>query len=185
MFLLYSFLLHPLLRYFRQSPHPHETPFWHNLTHQLSLHIINRVSHRCREHDGGSYFLWGLKTIHGRSMGGVKMLSKNTCEGVHLIVKLPAIGLQAWKFTKNELLHIYISRILARFQVTIDCGFSRNHFVEGCFMFQGRGGGVVFQMGFIFKWKVTSSVLMGELSKKIRGWERGHPPPRPPGILPV
>ena len=34
--------------------------------------------------------------------GGLKMLSKNTCEGVNLIVKLPAISLQAWKFTKNH-----------------------------------------------------------------------------------
>ena len=46
---------------------------------------------------------------------GLKMLSKNTFEGVHLIVKLPAISLQAWKFTKNELLHTYFSRILAIF----------------------------------------------------------------------
>ena len=37
-------------------------------------------------------------------------LSKNTCEGVHLIVKLPAINLQACKFTKNELLHTYLAR---------------------------------------------------------------------------
>ena len=43
------------------------------------------------------------------------MLSKNTGEGVHLIVKLPDISLEACKFTKNELLHIYFSRILARF----------------------------------------------------------------------
>ena len=35
--------------------------------------------------------------------GGLKMLSKNAFEGVHLIVKLPAISLQACKFTKNEL----------------------------------------------------------------------------------
>ena len=34
------------------------------------------------------------------------MLSKNTCEGAHLIVKLPAISLQASKFTKNELLQM-------------------------------------------------------------------------------
>ena len=47
--------------------------------------------------------------------GGLKMLSKNAGDGVHLIVKLPAIGLQACKFTKNELLHTYFSRILARF----------------------------------------------------------------------
>ena len=39
--------------------------------------------------------------------GQLKMLSKNTCEGVQLIVKLPAISLQASKFTKNELLHTY------------------------------------------------------------------------------
>ena len=43
--------------------------------------------------------------------GGVlKNLSKNTREGVHLLVKLPAISLQACKFTKNELLHTYFSR---------------------------------------------------------------------------
>ena len=35
------------------------------------------------------------------------MLSKNTCEGVHLKVKLPAISQQACKFTKNELLHSF------------------------------------------------------------------------------
>ena len=39
--------------------------------------------------------------------GGLKMLSKNTCEGLHLILKLSAISLQACKFTKNELLHTY------------------------------------------------------------------------------
>ena len=47
-------------------------------------------------------------------MGGLKMLLKNTCEGVYLILKLPAKSLQACKFTKNEL-HTYFSRILARF----------------------------------------------------------------------
>ena len=45
----------------------------------------------------------------------LKIPSKNTCEGVHLIVKLPAISLQACKFTVNELLHTYFSRILAKF----------------------------------------------------------------------
>ena len=50
----------------------------------------------------------------GRGMGGLKMLLKNTWEGVHLIVKLSAKSLQACKFTKNEL-HTYFSRILARF----------------------------------------------------------------------
>ena len=49
-----------------------------------------------------------LKSIHGWTMGGLKMLLKNTCEGVHLIVKLPATSLQACKFTKNELLHTFL-----------------------------------------------------------------------------
>ena len=35
------FLFHPILRYFRQFPHPHATPFFPNPTHQPSLHIIN------------------------------------------------------------------------------------------------------------------------------------------------
>ena len=39
--------------------------------------------------------------------GGLKMLSKNTWEGVYLIVKLLAISLQTCKFTKNELLQTY------------------------------------------------------------------------------
>ena len=38
----------------------------------------------------------GLKSIHGGSMGGgLKMLSKNACDRVHLIVKLLAIS--SWK----------------------------------------------------------------------------------------
>ena len=40
----------------------------------------------------------------GGAWGELKMLSKNTCGGVHLIVKLLAISLQAFKFTKNELI---------------------------------------------------------------------------------
>ena len=47
--------------------------------------------------------------------GGLKMLLKNTCEGVHLIVKLLSISLQACKFTKNKPPHTYFSRILGRF----------------------------------------------------------------------
>ena len=53
---------------------------------------------------------WG-----GGGRGGVKLLLKNTCEGVHMLVELPTISLQASKFTKNELIHTYFSRILARF----------------------------------------------------------------------
>ena len=55
----------------------------------------------------------GLKSIHGGAWV-LKMVLKNTCEGVHLIVKLPAISLQSCKFTKNKL-NTYFSRILARF----------------------------------------------------------------------
>ena len=49
-----------------------------------------------------------LESIHEGSIGGgggLKMLSKNTFEGVHLLIKLPTISLQAYKFTKDELLH--------------------------------------------------------------------------------
>ena len=50
-------------------------------------------------------------------MGGgvLNRVLENIYEGVHLLVKLPAINRQACKFTKNELLHIWFSRILARF----------------------------------------------------------------------
>ena len=52
----------------------------------------------------------------GMGEGGmVGMLLKNICEGVHTLLKLPAISLQAYKFTKNELLHTNFSRILTRF----------------------------------------------------------------------
>ena len=70
------------------------------------------------ENMGGLFKIWWgewLKSIHEGAWGRVKMLSKNTCEGVHLIIKLLAISLQAYKFTKNEFLHTYFSRILARF----------------------------------------------------------------------
>ena len=67
---------------------------------------------------GGLFKIWwgGLSQYMGGAWGGgLKMLSKNTYERVHFIVKLPAISLQARKFTKNELLHTYFWRILARF----------------------------------------------------------------------
>ena len=80
------------------------------------------------------------------------MLSKNTCKGVHLIVKLLAIILQAYKSTKNELLHTHFSRILARFLVIIYCAFTRNHFMKGCFTFQWGEGFFFPDGGFIFKW---------------------------------
>ena len=57
----------------------------------------------------------GLSQYMGGAWGRMKILLKSTCGGVHLIVKLSAISLQAWNFTKNELLHSYFWRILARF----------------------------------------------------------------------
>ena len=81
----------------------------------------------------------------GEAWRGLKMLSKNTCDGVHLIVKLLVISLQACTFIKNELLHTYFWRILARFSVIIYCAFSRNHFMEGYFTFQW--GGLLFRWG--------------------------------------
>ena len=56
--------------------------------------------------------LGGFRYYIGGAWGELKMLLKNTCEGVQLIVKLLAISLQACKFTKRELLHEYFSRIL-------------------------------------------------------------------------
>ena len=51
----------------------------------------------------------------GARGGGLKTVLKGTCEGVHLLVKLPTISLETCKFTENELLHTGFSSILARF----------------------------------------------------------------------
>ena len=60
------------------------------------------------ENAGGGFDGEGLSQYMGRAWGGgLKMLSKNTCEGVHLIVKLQAISLQTCKFSKNELFHTH------------------------------------------------------------------------------
>ena len=54
--------------------------------------------------DGGR----GLSQYMGRAWWGLKLLSKKTCKRVHLIGKLPAISLQACKFTKmNFFTHIF------------------------------------------------------------------------------
>ena len=63
---------------------------------------------------GSSEFDGRCSSQYGEG-GRLKMLSKNTCEGVHLMVKLLAISLQACKVTKNELLHTYFARTLTRF----------------------------------------------------------------------
>ena len=51
----------------------------------------------------------GLSQCMGRAQGALNAVKK------YLIVKLLAISLQAYKLTKNVLLHTYFSRILARF----------------------------------------------------------------------
>ena len=123
----------------------------------------------------------GLKSKHEGSIGELQMLSKNR---YHLILKLQ----QTSKFTKNKLLHTYFSRILARFPVIIYCAFSRNHFMEGCFMFQWGGGGLFFRWGASFLSGGAphgmASVLVGEFSKKIVRWRGGEGvPPMPPSPL--
>ena len=44
--------------------------------------------------------------MHGKSMEGLKTIFKNTCEGVHLLVKLPATSLQIL-LKMNFLTHIF------------------------------------------------------------------------------
>ena len=77
----------------------------------------------------------------GGSKEELKMLSKNTCERVHLIAKLPAISLQASK-TSSHIFFKDFSQILSYYLLC----FSRSYFMEGCFMFQW-GERVVFQIG--------------------------------------
>ena len=112
----------------------------------------------------------------GGGVGWLKMPSKNTCEEVHFILKLPAISMQACKFTRNELLRTYFSRILARFQVIIYCAFTRNHFMEGHFAFQWRGvvfqmeGGASFLSGVCAPWGgIAFDVEGGGVQKKLNG----------------
>ena len=67
---------------------------------------------------GGLFKIWWQKGGGGawvniwREHGELKTLLKNTCERVHLLVKLLAISLQACKFTKNEIFYTYFSSIL-------------------------------------------------------------------------
>ena len=37
------FSVTPTFKVFQRVPHPHKTPFCHNVTHQLSLHMINSL----------------------------------------------------------------------------------------------------------------------------------------------
>ena len=114
----------------------------------------------------------GLKSIHGAAWEGrLKMLLKNTCEGVYLIVKLPAISLQACKFTKMNFFTHILQGFLLDFKLLFIVLFLEIISWKGASFFSGEwgcfsdGGG-----GFIFKWEVHpmggTSVLMGEVFKK-------------------
>ena len=109
-----------------------------------------------------------------QNMGDLKLLSKHSCEGVHLIVKLPAMSLQASKFTKNELLHTYFSRILAKLLfIVLFLGIISWKAVS---CFDGGGGGGCFSDG------RGASVLVGGGG---RGFEKNRKMGRgPPCLLP-
>ena len=54
---------------------------------------------------GGLFKIWWgcLCQYMWEAWWGLKTVVKNTCEGVHLLVKLPPPSLKACKFPKNEL----------------------------------------------------------------------------------
>ena len=119
------------------------------------------------------------------------MLSKNTCEGVHLIVKLLAISLQACKFTKmNFFTHVFEGFWLD-FKLFFVLFLEIISWKGGCFMSQSRGvwgGGHCFSdRGISFlcgggRGRVPhrgASVLMGERVFEKNCWTRGGGPSPP------
>ena len=79
---------------------------------------VSRVSHRCWKHGrGSSKFVRGgrawVNTV--REHGELKILFKNTCERVHLLVKLPAVSLKGDKFRSRVVdLKFIVSFIVTR-----------------------------------------------------------------------
>ena len=67
---------------FLRFPPPHKNS-------HLLMSRYPTVSHRCWEHGG-------LESTHGGGWGGVNMLLKNICKGVHMLVMLLAISLQIY-----------------------------------------------------------------------------------------
>ena len=107
------------------------------------------------------------------------MQSKNTCEGVHLIVKLPTVSLQASKFTKNELLHTFFKGLSQILSYYIVCFFQES-FHGRVLHFSVRG--FAFQMGgFFSKWG-SIDFDGGRFSKKVVG-QGGAPPLHAPTPL--
>ena len=120
---------------------------------------------------------------HGRG-GGLKMLLKNTCEGVFLIVKLLAISLQACKFTKITKIYNFFTHILQGFLLDFKLLFIVV-FLEiiswkGASFFSGEwgcfsDGGTSFLSGRCIPWE-GHRFWWGRFSKKIAGLG-GSPPP--------
>ena len=115
----------------------------------------------------------------GEAWRGLKMLSKNTCDGVHLIVKLLVISLQACKFIKNEFLHTYFWRILARFKLLFIVLFPEIISWKGTLRFSGEvcfsdGGELHFYVGV----RPVGIGFDGRGFNKNR-WMRGAPPMLP------
>ena len=79
----------------------------------------------------------GLSQYMGRSMGGIKMLLKNTCDRVDLIVKSLTINLEACKFTKNELLHTYFQGFQLDFKLLFIVLFLGSILWKGVSRFNG------------------------------------------------
>ena len=101
------------------------------------------------ENIGGALqnLMGGLSQYVGGACEGLKILSKNTCEGIHLIVKLPAISLQACKFTKiNFITHIF-QGFLLDFKLFFIVLFLGIISWKGASLFSGGGGG-----GLFFRW---------------------------------
>ena len=135
-----------------------------NIEHKLKSKLAwpIRMKYKLKEYVKNEDFI-GLK--YGNCY------SKKTWEGVHLIVNLSAISLQACKVTKNELLHTYFSRILLE---VIYCAFSRNQSWKGASCFDGEvcfsDGGASFLSGGCTSW--------GFFKKGCRmGGEQPMPPP--------
>ena len=115
---IYKFLLKPIWIYFycnwhKRHCHKRHYLFFYTRVSPTGVESMGRGGGALQNlmvgGGGLSQYMW--QAWRG---GCLRMLLKNTSEGVHLIVKLPAISLQTCKFTKNEL-HTYFSRILARF----------------------------------------------------------------------
>ena len=98
--------------------HEFKTTWWLKLTpHSSYRYIYQGFPQKLRTWGCSSKFDGeGFSQYKGEHGGGqLKTLLQNASEGLHLSLKLSPISLQAYKFIKNELLHTYFSRILARF----------------------------------------------------------------------